>query len=134
MQTWQKGRPPSITAKRKAAAELKLQQLEQKAKEEEAVKRKEREEQRKAEQQLVEGVRQRLQEAEARKVQRLAREQAAQEQQRKAAKAAATQDAARYRWGPALSLPSSCTACRKHGLTVTWVGFSSCVIYGYTCL
>ncbi|KAL3141108.1 hypothetical protein ABBQ38_003463 [Trebouxia sp. C0009 RCD-2024] len=100
-------RQATVTAQRKAAAELKLKQLERQAQEEKAVRRSKREEGRQAEQKLVEGARERQQAAEARKVQRLAREQAAHEQQRKAAheqqrktaQAAATQDAARYRAG-----------------------------------
>ncbi|KAL3162502.1 hypothetical protein ABBQ32_010162 [Trebouxia sp. C0010 RCD-2024] len=106
-------RQAAITAQRKAAAELQLHQLARQAQADKVLRRSKKEEERQAEQDLVEGAKQRQQAAQARKVQRLAREQAAHEQQRKAAQAAATQDAARYRAGAEsqpTELPSSLQA------------------------
>ncbi|KAL3162478.1 Ubiquitin carboxyl-terminal hydrolase 34 [Trebouxia sp. C0010 RCD-2024] len=106
-------RQAAFTAQRKAAAELQLHQLARQAQADKALRRSKKEEERQAEQNLVEGAKQRQQAAEARKVQRLAREQAAHEQQSKAAQAAATRDAARYRAGAEsqpIELPASSQA------------------------
>ena len=85
-----------VTAQRKAAAERKAQLAQQLAEKEKEVRRKQEREARQADHDKVEDAKQRMKAAEARQQQRLLKEREAQEQQKRAAKAA--KDAAR--WGP----------------------------------